>query len=254
MTPSETCLSGFDVWSFSARSLLRPYGKMFLQSVVLRHPFRFLSGLREYRLRTRPARSMDHAMVGISSWDGLAAEAIGGEWVVGMGFCQKPIEPPCPSGRFNHRCWFLTRAEGSALPPACRACQVRDIAERALPAGAALYAMTSAADIASDLLLPVLRSGVPRLSLLSVCPYSVPPLTLAMTICGLRGIVQSYSEGDCRDFATWLRADEGDKREQTHLPPAAHTRLLDFLDRVAAARREQPRRYTQQGNLYVPAR
>jgi hypothetical protein len=99
-----------------------------------------------------------------------------------------------------------------------------------------------------------MRRAVPGRVLLSVCPYSVPPLTLAMTICGICGIVQSYSEGDCRDFAMWTRADEGDKPEQTDLPPAAHTRLLDFLDRVAAARHEQPESYVEQGSFYVPVR
>jgi hypothetical protein len=192
--------------------------------------------------------------VGVPSWDDFEGKVVRAEWLVGIGFCQKPLDPPCPSGRFNHQCWFLTRPQGAALTPACRVCQIREIAERALPAGAALYVMTSAADIARDLLLPALRRAVPGRVLLSVCSYSVPPLTLAMTICGLGGIVQSYSEGDCRDFAMWGRADEGDKPEQTHVPPAAHTRLLEFLDRVAGARREQPRRYVETGNLYVPVR
>jgi hypothetical protein len=246
---------GFDVWDFSARSLLHPYGRLFLRSAVLRHPLRFVAGLREYRLRTLAARSAELAPVGVPSWDSFEAELADGDWLVGMGFCQKPLEPPCPSGRFNHQCWFLTRPEGTALPPACHVCQIREIAERALPAGAALYIMTSAADIARDLLLPALRRAVPGRVLLSVCPYSVPPLTLAMTICGLGGIVQSYSEGDCRDFATWLRADEGNKAEQTRLPPAAHVRLLDLLDRVAPRRQKHvvmPRRYAEAGNLLVP--
>jgi hypothetical protein len=247
---------GFDVWDFSARSLLRPYGRLFLRSVVLRHPLRFLAGLKNYTRRVRPARGQESARVGVSSREDFEAALVNGDWRVGMGFCQKPLEPPCPSGRFNHECWFLTRPEGAGMPPACRMCNIREIAERALPAGAAVYVMTSAADIARDLLLPALRGAVPGRVLLSVCPYSVPPLTLAMSVCGLRGMVQSYGEGDCKDFAMWSRADEGDKPEQTCLPPAAHRRMLALLDQVAARRAKVvavPRRYAKAGNLYVPA-
>jgi hypothetical protein len=228
---------GFDVWDFSARSLLRPYGRLFLGEVLLRRPGRLAAGLREYRRRVRSNRQHDCAIVGSPSREAFEAELVEGDWLVGMGFCQKPVDPPCPSGRFNHRCLLLAQPTETALPAACRVCQIRELVERASPAGARIYIMTSAADIARDLLLPVLGGQAPSRVVLSVCPYSVPPLTLAMDICGLRGIVESYSEGACEDFAMWLRADEGDKRELTRLAPPAHQRLLDLVDRIAAARR-----------------
>jgi hypothetical protein len=249
---------GLDVWEFTALSLLRPYGRFFLGSILLRRPDRLLAGTWTYGRQVRPARTADHAPVGVSSWQSLESELAEGPWLVGMGFCQKPLAPPCPSGRFNHQCWFLTRPEGAGTPPACRTCHIREIAERALAAGAAIYIMTSASDVARDLLLPALRGGSLRRAVLSVCPLSVPPLTLAMTICGLRGFVDSYSEGDCRDFAMWLRADEGDKPELTRLPPEAHARLLARLENVAAARRRKgvpkPHACRESGNFYVPAR
>lgn len=247
---------GFDVWDFSLRSLARRYGRIFLASVVLRHPWRTFRGLRDYRRRTRRARQEGAACVGVDSLDALAAGLSTGDWLVGIGFCQKPLDPPCPSGRFNHRCWLLAQAPGASAPPACQACQVRELARYALPAGASVHIMTSAADLARDLLLPALRGEGPSRVVLSLCPYSVAPMTLALTICGIRGVVLSYSEGHCGDFAAWVRADEGDKPERTFLRPDTHQRLRILLDEVAQARAEsgQPAasRFREQGNLYVP--
>jgi len=248
---------GIDVWDFSARSLLRPYGRLFLGGLLLRHPLRLFAGLREYAARVRSNRLNSVAAVGIGCHKAFERELHEGEWLLGMGFCQKPLAPQCPSGRFNHQCQLLSLPGGVAPPVACQACHIRELAERALPAGASIYIMTSAADVARDLLLPALRGPSPRRAVLSVCLYSVPPLSLAMTICGVRGTVESYSEGDCKDFATWVRADEGDKREVTRLAPESHGRLLKLLGRVADARRKKgevpARRFEQRGNFYCPA-
>ncbi|MCP5111355.1 MAG: hypothetical protein GY953_11030, partial [bacterium] len=143
-------LFGFDVWEFSLRSLRRPYGRLFLRSVLMRHPLRAMAGLRTYRRKIRLARDSDHALVGLPSWDELAV----GPWVVGLGFCEKPIEPPCPSGRANHRCWLLGQEKIESLPAPCRQCAVREVSEHALPAGATVHVMTSASDFADDVLLP----------------------------------------------------------------------------------------------------
>ncbi len=250
----DVAFLGFDVWEFSVRSLPRPYGRLFLRAVMLRHPLRTLAGWGAYRRRVRPARRADVAPVGVASEAAFGAELAAGDWLVGMGFCQKPLAPPCPAGRFNHRCWLLTRLGGADPPPACRACHVREVAVRALPAGATVHIMTSAVDIARDVLLPGLRGRGPRRVVLSVCPYSVAPMSLALTICGLRGLVLAYGRGDCRDYAAWVRADEGVKLEQTFLPPATHRRLLALLEGVAAARGPvAARRFVEVGNLYVPA-
>jgi hypothetical protein len=249
-------VGGFDVWDFSYRSLGRPYGRMFLRDVVLRHPLRTVAAVYDYVKHRRSSRLDGAVLVNTDSTQGFRAELADGDWLVGIGFCQKPISPPCPSGRFNHKCWWLAQSEATEPPSACRECQVREVALHALPAGATVHIMTSAADLARDLLLPSLDGKGPKKVVLSLCPYSVGPMSLALRICGLRGMILSYNEGHCGDFAAWVRADEGNKPERTFLRPDTHHRLVGLLDQVADARREKgmatPDRYFEQGNLYAP--
>ena len=248
---------GLDVWEFSARSVRLPYGRLFLTAVVLRHPYRTLAGLHAYRHRVLPARLADVAAVHVDSRADFLAGLADAGWVVGMGFCEKPMDPPCPSGRFNHRCRLLEEPALPALPAPCGECRIREIAHHALAAGAALYIMTSAEDIARDLLLMSMRKAQMAGAVLSVCPYSVPPLSLAMAICGMRGWVLPYARGDCRDFAAWLRADRGVKDERTSPSISAHQRLVALLKEVAAVRaasgRGNARRFQRSGPMYVPA-
>jgi len=248
---------GFDVWEFSALSVLRPYGRLFLTAVVLRHPRRTLAGVLAYRRRVLPGRLADVTSVQADSRADFLAVLAGTGWIVAMGFCEKPTDPLCPSGRFNHRCWLLEQPVAPALPVPCSQCRIREIAHHALPAGAALYIMTSAEDIARDLLLTSLRKAQMTKAVLSVCPYSVPPLSLAMAICKLCGWVLPYERGDCRDFSAWMRADGGIKEEQTSPSVSAHQRLLSLLNEVAALRaatgRVNARRFLPSGPKYVPA-
>ncbi len=247
---------GFDVWSFSARSLFQSYGKGFLRQAVLRHPRRVLTGLWRYRCVVRPARRREVAPVGVEGWEQLEHGVAAAEWLIGIGYCQRPMFPPCPSKRFGHDCRLLDEA-GREPAEACAACEIREVAERARAAGASLYLMTSASDIARDLLLPALNGGTRRRAILLLCPYSVAPLSLAMCICGMEGLILSYGQGDCRDYAMWLRADVGDKVELTRLPSPVHLRLLGFLDRVAGARAGSGtparQRWARAGDLYTPA-
>ncbi len=226
---------GFDVWSFSARSLFQAYGREFLLRAVLRRPLRVLAGLWRYRSVVRPARGVGIAPVGVQGWEDFERGLAPGQWLIGIGYCQRPMVPPCPSERFGHGCRFLDEP-GVPAAEACVRCEIREIAGRAAAAGASLYLMTSAADIARDLLLPALNEGRWKRVLLLLCPYSVAPLSLAMSVCGIEGLILSYGQGDCRDYAMWLRADVGDKLELTRLPAATHRRLLKFLERVAASR------------------
>ena len=248
---------GFDVWEFSARSVRRPYGRLFLTAVVLRHPWRMLAGVLAYRRRVLPARLADVTAVQVDSPADFPAALTDTGWVVGMGFCEKPTDPLCPSGRFNHRCWLLEQPVVPALPVPCGKCRIREVAHHALAAGAALYIMTSAEDIARDLLLTSLRKAQMGQTVLSVCPYSVPPLSLAMAICRLRGWVLPYERGDCRDFSAWMLADGGIKEEQTSPSISAHQRLLALLSEVAALRaaagRTNAQRFLPSGSMYVPA-
>jgi hypothetical protein len=247
---------GFDVWEFSVRSLRRPYGRLFLTAAVLRHPWRSLAGLSAYRRDLRPARKTSIAPVRVSSRTALNAGLAETGWVVAMGFCEKPMDPPCPAGRFNHRCRLLEEpAPPEPLMP-CEKCRIREVAGCALAAGAALYIMTSAEDIARDLLLPSLLPARECHVLISVCPYSVPPLTLAMAICRLHGWVLPYAGGDCPDFAAWARADQGIKPERTFPSDSAHRRLIGFMQDLAALRSGADRaalpHFRQSGHMYVP--
>jgi hypothetical protein len=165
--------------------------------------------------------------------------------------------PQCRSPRFGHDCRFLD-APHPAAAEAWQACETREIAERAAGAGASLYLMTSAADIARDLLLSALNAGRWRRVLLLLCPYSVAPLSLAMSICGIEGRILSYGQGDCRDYAMWLRADVGDKVELTRLPADTCQSLIGFLDRVAASLTASGEttggRFRRDGGIYTPVR
>ncbi len=232
----ETRFLGLDVWEFSWRSLARRYGRWFLASVVLRHPCRTLRGLRRYRRAKCRPREEEPTVVGSPSVESMRDQLAEGGLVVATGFCQKPLDPPCPAGRFNHRCVVWSLNPRRELPPACRGCPIRELGLKTLAAGGALHIMTSAADIAADLFMPSLRHPRWRGAVLAICPYSIPPFGLAMSICGLHGILFSYDRGDCRDYRAWARADEGDKPEQTFLAPSVHLRLLRLLEEIAEIR------------------
>jgi hypothetical protein len=251
----QAAFLGFDVWDFSLRSLARPYGWRFLASVLLRHPWRSLAGMRMYRRRIRPAQDVSGTPVGIVSRDSFLNELVEGDWMLGLGFCEKSLEPSCPAGRFNHRCWLLEQAQYEQFPRACRDCHVRELAMRALEAGAALHIMTSAGDVARDLLIPALR-GIPWRTVMSICPFSIPPMSLALAISGCRGLIFGYKHGACSDYSAWDQADRGIKPEQTSLAPHIREGLHGLLHEVASLRmsrgRKPARHFTPAGNFYYP--
>ncbi len=251
----EAAFLGFDVWDFSMRSLARPYGRLFLVSVLLRHPWRVLTGLRLYRSRVRPAKSMGGTPVGIGSRESFLNELAESEWLLGFGFCEKSLEPSCPAGRFNHRCWLLEQTQYAQFPPACRFCHVRELAMRALEAGAALHIMTSAKDVARDLLIPALR-GRPWQTVMCLCPFSIPPMSLALAISGCRALIFGYEYGACSDYSAWHKADRGIKPEQTSLAPQTQNGLHALLREVATLRlsggKQPARRFAPAGNFYYP--
>jgi hypothetical protein len=259
---------GFPIWEFSLRSLPREYGRLFLREIVLRHPLRTLEGLLAYRRFSRTGR-WEGTMVHLG--DGTAADlreeirgAGGGGFLVALGFCQKPLGPPgagCPAGRFNHECQTLARPDllevrPEQLPQPCRGCDIRAVGAAALRAGATVYIMTSAADIARHLFIPTLEDDRFRHGLFLLCPYSIPAMILPLLICGLPSLLVGYSEGDCRDYAQFISADEGVKGERTHLEATAHAAVLEFLREVASAGRASGRplsRFGREGVLYVPS-
>jgi len=223
--------------------------------VFLRHPWRGLAGMQLYRNRIRPAQDVSGTPVGIASRGSFLNELAEGDWMLGLGFCEKTMEPSCPAGRFNHRCWLLEQAQYEPFPPACRYCHVRELAMRALEANAALYIMTSARDVARDLLIPGLR-GRPWRTVMSICPFSIPPMSLALAIAGCRSLIFGYERGACSDFLAWDQADRGIKPEQTSLAPPIRDSLHALLREVASLRRSWGKRpsrhFTRAGNFYHP--
>jgi hypothetical protein len=260
-------LLGFKVWEFSWHSLPHPYGRAFITGIMLRHPLCTLKGLLAYRrfVQERPVDSGVAPLLS-QSLDSFLREAAesGDKLLVATGFCQKPLageeNPACPTGRAVHRCTYLAsldlRRPYSKLHPACAICDIRVVGEKALRAGATLYIMTSAMDIAHDLFLPTLAQGRFRHILMSICPYSVHPMALSLFICAVQAILFTYSVEACDNYTRWLMADRGIKPEQTFLAPETNIALLHFLDEVAAVRtardKSLPRRYRREGNLYVP--
>jgi hypothetical protein len=257
---------GFPIWEFSLRSLPRLYGRMFVRDIALRHPLRTLTGLLAYRRFSRRPRwegDVTHLYAGTEAHLREEIVEADGGFLVALGFCQKPAGGPgagCPAGRFNHECHVLARddvleVQAQSLPIACRDCDVRAIGAATLRAGAVVYIMTSAADIARHLFIPTLEDGRFRHGLFLQCSYSIPAMILPLLICRIQSLLVGYAEGDCRDYGQFLLADGGVKDERTHLNPTTHARVLDFLQDVASARRgrgRHHRRFDRDGPLYMP--
>ncbi|MGQ9626860.1 MAG: hypothetical protein ACUVV0_08150 [Anaerolineae bacterium] len=181
--------------------------------------------------------------------------AAGGKLLVGMGFCQKPLSE-CPSGRFNHDClYFSFKPSWRDIPSPCQGCAIRLFGELALGAGGTLYIMTSALDIAKDVLIPA-SDGEFTQAIFCVCPYSMEPIALSALMCGLEGVAIGYAEGACTDYGQWLRADRGIKEERTFLSEESYALLENILTAVALARQEtgfpSPSRFKREGNIYRP--
>ena len=256
---------GFSIWTFALCSLNQRYGQAFLRRVLLRRPHSLVRGLLAYRqFLARENRWGQLAPIGVADeealWTGMAQN--GSHSLVAMGFCQKPggledWRSTCPSGRFNHQCHYLDQLDAERLPNglphrACQQCAIQVLGTAALHAGANLYIMTSALEIAEDLLLPALTTGRFATGLLTLCPYSVEPMVLALLICGLQTGIATFDRGACLDYDQWLRADGGDKHERTSLASEVVRKLAEGLERVAEGR-QGGKRFRRQGNVYVPS-
>jgi len=200
------------MWAFCLRSLVREYGWRFVRRVALRHPVRTLQALQR-------AGRLDVSGVGVDVTGGGGRHALDRPLsIVGAGFCLKPTNPSCPSGRANHDCEFLERlagADAAGVPAPCRPCAIRDIGTRALRAGAAFYVMTSARDILDDVFVPAMTRGTFTTGLFVLCRYSFQPFAIGLLASGISGRLFPLEAGDCRDYRTWLLADRGIKAEQT---------------------------------------
>jgi hypothetical protein len=266
---------------FAFHSLAQAYGHYFLRRIVLRHPLHAARGFLAYA-RTTETPDLWYRLGGGREEEFAHRAAVDGErFLVATGFCQKPLPATvhtnrgstgrdnarvrsnsgCPAGRFNHQCLYLSRLdlatqERNFMPPACAGCTIRALGQASLEAGASFAILTSALDIADDILLPSVQQGRFARFVFAVCPYSIEPMRLALSVCGLEGYLIGYQSGSCVNYRQWLRADQGDKAERTTLSTPDLSRLLQLLGSVAAARRspagERPTRYRQVRHVFEP--
>jgi len=223
---------------FCLRSLCKEYGVAFLRRVMLAHPLATLRGM---------VRFLRQPSAGPAAWRGGAGS------LVGVGFCLKPLVPACPSGRANHDCAFFEsdlQLDEDAWPAPCRECLIRVVGGQALASASTLYVMTSAQDILFDVLLPALEARRFHRALLTICRFSFEPIRLALAIAAVEAQLIPFVHGDCREYATWRRADIGDKPEQTTLEQAGVRELQQTLS--SAARDDPPPRFRKSGHLFEP--
>lgn len=237
--------------AFCFHSLLREYGWQFAWRVVLPHPVRTLFAV------IRSAR-LDYSrdMTATCSEDPVDV-LMGERSIVGVGFCLKPIDPPCPSGRANHDCVYLERLGSSAqchtMPEACRDCRIRQIGTLSLRAGTAFYIMTSARDILFDLFAPALSEARFTSGLFTLCRYSRQPFAVGLFASGIRGWMLPFETGDCREYGTWLLADRGVKYERTSMTCQNRHQIQELLGAVAKPGTNRHSVFERRGNILYPA-
>jgi hypothetical protein len=199
-------------------------------------------------------RDISGEMIAIGGEEGERWLGGGPQSIVGVGFCLKPLDPPCLSGRANHDCHWLEHLQhvaGAPVPECCRRCAIREIGTETLRTGASFYIMTSAKDILLDVFVPALEKGRFSSGLFVLCRYSVRPFAVGLMASGMRGWMFPFERGDCRDYRTWLMADRGVKLDRTSLNESNRKRLGDML----AAAIQKPgaaKKYKRQGNILRP--
>jgi hypothetical protein len=237
------------MWDFCLRSLLREYGWQFFLRVAAPHPLRTARAV--LASSALDASGATIAVPSSAAGPGLA----GAPSMVGVGFCLKPMVPPCPSGRPNHDCQYLEhlgRSEAQDIPVSCRSCAISVIGTATLRTGAAFYIMTSARDILLDVFVPALDRGRFSSGVFALCGYSVRPFAVGLLASGMRGWLVTFEKGDCRDYKTWLLADRGIKDEQTTLEAPKH-RTLMLLLADAAPVAHPATRFEKRGHVLYPS-
>ena len=232
---------------FCVRSLFREYGWEFLRRVAVPHPIKTARALFRAN-RLDPHGEIVSVMVGPEK-----REKQRKQFIVGVGFCLKPMDPPCPSGRFNHDCLILGNLSDfrrGILPESCRHCAIRQIGARALQAGAAFYIMTSARDILNDLFVPALENRRLLSGIFVLCRYSFQPFAMGLAASGIHGMLFALDSGDCSDYETWLQADRGVKQERSSVCRQSLKTICSMLRCAAKARREFMG-FRKDGNLYI---
>jgi len=236
------------MWAFCWHSLLREYGWQFLWRVALPHPLKTARAVLQ-----SAALDFSGNITSIPA-DAADQDVTDNHAIVGAGFCLKPIDPPCLSGRSNHDCHYLQHllhSETATLPVCCRECTIREIGTLALKTGAAFYVMTSAQDILFDVFTPALAERRFTSGLFAICRYSLQPFAVGMLAAGIRGQLFSFRSGDCRDYATWLLADRGTKEERTEIDASDRKTIRQLLARTSSES-VSGTQYRKQGNIFYP--
>ena len=236
------------MWKFCLHSLFREYGWQFFGRIALPHPVKTAKAV-------VASGALDYAggqtEVGT---EGSARPFGGARSIVGVGFCLKPLDPPCPSGRFNHDCQYLEtlpHSETADLPAACRSCAIREIGTLSLRAGAAVYVMTSAKDILLDVFAPALDERRFTAGIFALCRYSLRPFAVGLLAGGVRGWMFPFEKGDCRDYKTWIQADRGTKEERTEINPPNRSAIREQL-RAAAQEPTPAAGFEKRGHVLYP--
>lgn len=236
------------MWAFCVQSLFREYGWQFFWRVAVPHPVRTIKAV-----IGASALGFTDDMTTISP-KGPGCGFGGTRSIVGLGFCLKPMNPPCPSGRFNHACDYLENLLGSSaqvMPVSCQQCAIREIGLMTLRSGTAFYIMTSARDILFDLFTSALEGARFTSGLFVLCRYSLRPFAVGLLASRIRGWLFPFDKGDCRDYRTWLQADRGVKDEQTRINEPNRKAIGELLGEVA---REPPlsTQFVRRGNVLYP--
>jgi hypothetical protein len=236
------------MWGFVFHSLFREYGWQFLLRLVLPHPLRTAGAV----LRAAALDVSGH-VTAIPGGDSSRCPH-GAPSILGVGFCMKPIDPPCLSGRANHDCRYLERLHpcaASGLPECCGTCDVRRIGVMALDTGAAFYIMTSARDILLDVFVPALNEGTFPTGLFVLCRYSLRPFAAGLMASGMHARLFPFEKGDCRDYATWLQADRGIKEERTEISGPNRSTIRELCAQAVTGRFFDVR-FEKRGNVLYP--
>ncbi len=247
--PSRSSLFNPSLWSFCLRSMFKEYGNAFLLKVVLPHPIKTLKGMKAY------SRASDRYPTSPSVVSPKVAEPIwtgGTGSFVGIGFCAKPLDPICISGRANHDCdYFEHRLHlgQNPYPESCQNCLIREIGTEALASKSDFYIMTSARDILDDLFTPALHSDRYSRALLSLCHYSFEPFKIALFITGIEAFLFPFEKGDCEDYRTWRHADKGIKDTQTGLRDHDLESIKTLLQ-SSGMESDPVFKYTKIGNIF----
>lgn len=234
--------------NFCLQSLFREYGWQFIRRVAVPHPVRTAKALLYCGRR-------DFSGDMITTSDEKPEISLRGKRsIVGVGFCLKPMNPPCLSGRANHDCHYLECLLHSPIaetPECCRQCAIKEIGIMALQAHAAFYIMTSAKDVLSDVFTPAVNEGRFSSGLFVLCRYSRRPFAVGLLASGIRGWLFPLERGDCTDYKTWLLADRGVKDKQTSISEQ-NRRIIEKLLGNVAREPDSSKKFKRQGNILCP--